>query len=206
MNAHRLVFLLPVLCISSACFRHAQPSPPAASDTPPPVKAAVSLPIAAPIPVPTPKSANSPAETDWPPGARAAGSASVVAPGYNSPEALNRALELRWSLADIKAFCIPERRHNPAYQNLVADTPETWKGRLYAEQETGFDRISWYATVRDGKLDAYSLDVYRGNDFWLLEGGDVTTMVNTHPRTTPDPSAPRFIGHATARSGQSNPR
>jgi hypothetical protein len=80
------------------------------------------------------------------------------------------------------------------FQNLLVDSPEAWKGRLYPNSRTGFDRISWYATVRDGRALEYSLEVYRGNDFWLLEIGSPET-VRTPPNVTPNTSEPRFIGH-----------
>jgi len=136
----------------------------------------------------------SPAAADWPPSARAAAYSPTATLGFDSPEGVSRLLEQRWSLADIQAFCIPERRHNDMYQNLVVDTPEAWKGRLYSDRRTGFDRISWYATVRDGHLQAYSLEAYRGTNFWSLEIGDPETF-HKPPQVTPDPSAPCFIGH-----------
>jgi hypothetical protein len=137
---------------------------------------------------------SSSADSDWPPSARAAVYSTTAAPSLNSPEGFSRLLEQRWSLADIRAFCIPERRHNDMYQNLVVSTPEVWKGRLYGDRPTGFDRISWYATVRDGSIQEYSLEVYRGSDFWSLEIGSPETL-RTPPQVTPDSSAPHFVGH-----------
>src|SRR5262245_15119537 len=67
-------------------------------------------------------------ETDWPPSARYGAYSTTATPNLTSPEGFNRLLEQRWSLADIRTFCIPERRHNPANQNLVA-MGEVWKGR-----------------------------------------------------------------------------
>src|ERR1041384_8067406 len=90
-------------------------------------------------------------ETDWPQSARAAVYSRTATPGFDSPEGVTRLLEQRWSLADIRTFCIPARRHNPMYQNLVVDSPQAWKGRLYSDQRTGFDWICWYATVRGGR-------------------------------------------------------
>src|SRR5262249_33997679 len=110
-------------------------------------------------------------ETDWPQSARIAVYPSTAAPSFASPEGLTSFLEHRWPLADIRRFCIPERRHNPGYQNLVLDTPEAWKGRLFENEQTGFDKISWYASVKGGRVVAYSLGVSRGRDFWLLEIG-----------------------------------
>jgi hypothetical protein len=134
--------------------------------------------------------------SDWPESARAAvySRTATATPGFDSPEGVTRILEQRWSLADIRAFCIQARRHNPEYQNLVVDWPEAWKGRLYSDQRTGFDRIFWYATVRDGRVLEYSLGVYRGDDFWLLEIGG-PDAADTPPNVTPDPSGAWFIGH-----------
>jgi len=142
----------------------------------------------------TPQERSRSVETDWPPSARAAVYSQAATPGFDSPEGVTRLLEQRWSLADVRAFCIPARRHNPMYQNLLVDSPEAWKGRLYSNQRTGFDRISWYATVRDGRVLEYSLEAYRGKDLWLLEIGSPET-VHTPPHVTPDTSEARFVGH-----------
>jgi hypothetical protein len=80
------------------------------------------------------------------------------------------------------------------YQNLVLDLPEAWKGRLYADQRTGFDAIRWYAAVREGRLVTYSLGVYRGQDYWLLEIGSPDS-IRRPPQVAPDPTAAHFIGH-----------
>lgn len=132
--------------------------------------------------------------TDWPQSARAAVHSQTATPGFDSPEGVTRLLEQRWSLADIRTFCIPARRHNPMYQNLVVDSPQAWKGRLYSDQRTGFDGMCWYATVRDGRLLEYSLGVYRGHDYWLLEIGSPYT-IHTPPLVSPDPKAAHFVGH-----------
>ena len=132
--------------------------------------------------------------SDWPESARAAVYSPTATPSFDSPEGVTRSLEQRWSLPDIRAFCIPERRHNDMYQNLVVTTPEVWKGRLYADRPTGFDRISWYATVHKSRVQEYSLEAYRGHDFWLLEIGNPET-VRTPPQIAPDVSDPSFVGH-----------
>lgn len=116
-------------------------------------------------------------------------------PKLTSPAEVTSALEARWSLDDIKTFCISERRHNPMYQNLVTDVGETWKGTLYENVPTGFDSISWYGTAVDGKLYEYSLNVSRGNDSWLLEIGNVDSFAKP-PNVSPAPSRPGFIGSA----------
>src|ERR1700739_1430711 len=120
-------------------------------------------------------------------------------PGFNSPEEVTSFLEKRWTLADIKRYAIPERRHNDEYQNLViVGFPETWTGRLYCDKSTGFDSIEWYATIeiRHSKhsLHEYSLGVIRGKDFWLLEIGSPTS-VKQPPNIEPDFRKPYFVGH-----------
>ncbi|MEM8671801.1 MAG: hypothetical protein AAGG48_30060 [Planctomycetota bacterium] len=107
-------------------------------------------------------------------------------------EGVTAMLEQRWSLDSIRTFCIPERRHNPAYQNLVAEG-DTWEGQLHPHAETGFDRIFWYATTQDDRLAEYSLNVQRGTDFWLLEIGNLESLKN-QPDFEPDPSEPHFVG------------
>jgi hypothetical protein len=116
-------------------------------------------------------------------------------PKLTSPAEVTAALEARWSLDDIKTFCIPERRHNPMYQNLVTDVGETWKGTLYENVPTGFDSISWYGTAVDGHLHEYSLNVSRGDAGWLLEIGNVEAFAKP-PNVSPAPSRPGFIGSA----------
>jgi hypothetical protein len=83
----------------------------------------------------------------------------------------------------------------PVYQ--VSAPPQAWKGRLYSDRRTGFDGICWYATVRDGHLLAYSLGVSRGNDFWLLEIGNPST-IRMPPQVSPDPNSDWFVGHRYA--------
>jgi hypothetical protein len=144
----------------------------------------------------------SPAASDFPVGARVAVYSPTATPGFDSPEAFTAWLEQRWSLSDIRAFCIPARRHKPLVQNLVPDSPEFWKGRLYAYTPTGFDQIWWYATVDQGRMEAYSLNVDRGDDSWLLEIRNRDSF-HTPPDVTPDPSQFRFIGDKGA-SGDSS--
>lgn len=131
-------------------------------------------------------------ETDWPDCARFGAYSTSATPTTTSPEGFTRLLELRWSLADIRTFCVPERCHNPAYQNLVA-MGEVWKGRLYPRLDTGFDRISWYANVGHGQIDKYSLGVQRGRQFWLLEIGSSESL-RVPPQVAPDWTAPCFVG------------
>jgi hypothetical protein len=111
---------------------------------------------------------------------------------FDSADGLTKALERRWPLTAIRTYCIPERRHNPAYQNLVAYSP-VWKGILFSRESTGFDKIAWYACLKKGRVDQYSLGVYRGKDFWLLEIGDQHTL-EAPPDYSPDPTAERFLG------------
>ena len=120
-------------------------------------------------------------------------SAAEVKVAFDSSDGLTKALERRWPLAAIRTYCIPERRHNPAYQNLVAESP-VWKGVLYSGESTGFDKIAWYATTRKGRVYEYSLGVNRRNDFWLLEIGDEQTL-QAPPNYSPDPNKDYFVGH-----------
>ena len=112
--------------------------------------------------------------------------------GFDSPEALTKLLERRWPVAAIQEFCIPERRHNDAYQNLVS-YGVVWKGNLHQGVPTGFDKIAWYATTKEGRADQYSLEAYRGKDFWLLEIAS-EEGVEKPPQFSPDPTKPRFVG------------
>ena len=118
-------------------------------------------------------------------------------PGFNSPEEVTAFLEKRWSLADVRKFAIPERRHNDAYQNLVTvGFSETWAGRLYCDKTTGFDSIEWYATVENDRVKDYSLNAIRGQDSWLLEiGGPGPDSVQSPPDVEPDFRKPYFVGH-----------
>lgn len=118
----------------------------------------------------------------------------TVTPGFESPEGLTRMLEERWSLEDIHAFCIPERRHNFYKQLLVTTAPNWWEGELYRNAETGFDQISWWADVKDGRAFVYCLEVRRGEDNWALEIGTPESVLKP-PVVTPDPSADRFFGN-----------
>jgi hypothetical protein len=112
---------------------------------------------------------------------------------FDSPDSLTKALERRWPLPAIRTYCIPERRHNHAFQNLVAYSPR-WEGTLYSGGANGFDKITWYASTKKGRVDQYSLGAYRGKDFWLLEIGDENT-VQSPPEYSPSPNNPRFVGH-----------
>jgi hypothetical protein len=120
-------------------------------------------------------------------------SASEAKKAFDSPQALTAMLEKRWPVAAIQQFCIPERRHDNGYQNLVA-MGVVWEGKLYENVATGFDEIRWYATTVDGRADLYSLGVKRGSDFWLLEIESEKT-VQLAPQFTPDPKRRGFVGH-----------
>jgi hypothetical protein len=118
---------------------------------------------------------------------------------FNSPEEITAFLEKRWSLADIRRYAIPERRHAELYQNLVPIAPEIWAGRLHCDKSTGFDSIEWYATIEKGhtkehSLKEYSLNAFRGKDFWLLEIGSPAS-VQKPPDIEPDFRKPYFVGH-----------
>ncbi|QDT92146.1 hypothetical protein [Gimesia algae] len=122
---------------------------------------------------------------------------------FASAAEVTAALEARWSLDDIKTYCVPERRHNPTCQNLVTDVGVTWEGTLYENEPTGFDSISWYGTAVEGRLHEYSLGVSRGENYWLLEIGNVDSF-DRQPRVAPDPSGPCFIGSAPPENQESD--
>jgi len=128
-----------------------------------------------------------------PPAVAVAVSAADAKIAFDSPDALTTMLERRWPVSAIQIYCIPERRHNNAYQNLVAFSPR-WEGVLHSGVATGFDKIAWYASTMNGRADKYSLGVYRGEDYWLLEGGS-EEGVQEPPEYSPDPSKPWFVGH-----------
>jgi hypothetical protein len=116
--------------------------------------------------------------------------------GFNSPEGLTKFLEQRWPLAGIQTFCIPERRHNQAFPNLAegVDSTVVWRGTLFSNQQTGFDKISWYANTKNNRVTEYSLGVTKGPDFWLLEIADEED-VRQPPDFAPDPKLDEFVGH-----------
>ena len=112
---------------------------------------------------------------------------------FDSAQALTSLREQRWPIAAIQGFCLPERRHNNRYQNLVAFAPR-WEGTLHNDVATDFDKMFWYATVKDGRADQFSLGVRRGKDFWLLEGGDEHSLQRP-PEFSPDSTKDWFVGH-----------
>jgi hypothetical protein len=82
-------------------------------------------------------------------------SATEAKVAFDSSSGLTNALEQRWPLAAIRIYCIPERRHKPEYQNLVPNGP-VWKGVLNPGESTGFDKITWYASTKNGRVNTYS--------------------------------------------------
>jgi len=112
---------------------------------------------------------------------------------FSSPEALTKFLEQRWPLSGIQTFSIPERRHNEQFENLGVEG-QVWRGSLFANQNTGFDEISWYANTKNGRATIYSLGARKGEDFWLLEIADEDD-VRQPPDFAPDPKLGEFVGH-----------
>lgn len=113
--------------------------------------------------------------------------------GFSSREQLEKLIEKRWPLWAIRTFCIPERRCDSGWQNLVTDTDVVWQGELYPDA-ADFDKIEWYATTEDGRALEYSLNAHRGRDLWVIE------ICSEHyvawpPDYSPDPSTERFVGH-----------
>jgi hypothetical protein len=112
---------------------------------------------------------------------------------FSSPEALTKFLEHRWPLKGVQTFCIPERRHNNAFQNLVMEG-SVWRGTLFPNQDSGFEEISWYANTKNGRATIYSLGARKGEDFWLLEIADEDD-VKQPADFAPDPKLGEFVGH-----------
>jgi hypothetical protein len=92
-----------------------------------------------------------------------------------SAQEVTALLEKRWPQKAIEDFCTPERRWNPLDQNLVPDGDKFWQGVLYEGKPTTFDKIDWYAGVKQNKIE-YSLNAWRGNGHWCLEIGNEKTL------------------------------
>ena len=88
---------------------------------------------------------------------------------------LNEALKARWPPDLIRAFCKSNPTTPSSFQNLVALGP-TWEGVLYEGEKTGFDKVWWYASLVDGKLDEYSLNATKGRKNWIIELGKQQTL------------------------------
>lgn len=116
-----------------------------------------------------------------------------ITAGLDSSAAFTRLLEQRWPLESIRMFCIPERRYNVMYQRPVLDPP-FMDGVLYADKETGFDRVAWRAHSANGRVSEFDLAVTSGTNIWVLEGGSVERLEKP-PSVTPDPHDPWFVGH-----------
>ena len=90
----------------------------------------------------------------------------------SSPVQLTAVLESRWPLVSILPACKAIGPFPKGGQNLVTVGQNTWEGVLHKGKRTGFDRIWWYARLKDDKLDKYSLNVVKGHRLWVLEIGD----------------------------------
>ena len=90
----------------------------------------------------------------------------------SSADQLSAVLESRWRVESIFPACNIVGPFPEDGQNLVTIGQETWEGVLYKGKNIGFDRIWWYASLKNGKLDKYSLNVSKGRTLWVLEIGD----------------------------------
>jgi hypothetical protein len=88
---------------------------------------------------------------------------------------LASALEARWELEMIRAYCGATPPTPDSIQNLVA-LGGAWRGSLQEAKPSGFDRVWWYATTRNGKLDKYSVNAIKGHKHWVIEIGDQWTL------------------------------
>jgi len=102
-------------------------------------------------------------------------------------EQLDEALKKRWPPEMIRGLCNSTPPTPGSFQNLVALGPK-WEGDMYAGEKTGFDRIWWYATLKDGKLDEYSLNATKGKKNWIVEMGTQRTLAR--PPITRDVKTP----------------
>lgn len=122
----------------------------------------------------------------------ASGAGRPGAPEVASPEELARLLEARWPREVIADFCRPETRHNPLYATpkLLGKTwkngqlaPEArWEGRLHAGAPD-LGEVTWRASVEEGRLHRYRVDVTRGEDHWLLDFGGAADLAQRFDST-----------------------
>jgi len=97
-----------------------------------------------------------------------------------SPNDLKLALETRWPLEMIRAYCSMVKPAPPYAQNLVADGDQRWEGQLYVGTNTSFDSIWWYAGVSGNSVKNYSLNATKGSNHWIIETcNDLTSF--SHP-------------------------
>lgn len=94
---------------------------------------------------------------------------------FDSAEALTRMLERRWPVAAIQAYSELEKEYDPEVPD-VANFDGFWKGTLYPGVDTGFDKIAWYATTLNGRVQQFTLGGWRGQYFAVLEVGSEETV------------------------------
>ena len=111
--------------------------------------------------------------------------------GIDSPQAVSRLLEQRWSPERIKDYCRPDTRHDPSYQNLVTMGDTSWEGQIYPGLTNELGAVTWYADVRKGKVYDLSLNVAKDGEYWLLEIAGPPTLTNK-PLTEMDVIARRL--------------
>jgi hypothetical protein len=88
---------------------------------------------------------------------------------------LSSALEVRWQLEMIRAYCEATPPTPDSVQNLVA-LGEEWHGTLHEDRAREFNRIWWYASTRDGQLDKYSVNAAKGRKHWIIEIGNEQSL------------------------------
>ncbi len=101
----------------------------------------------------------------------------------SNQEELNEALKARWPLNLLRTYCKAIPPTPGSFQNLVA-LGKSWEGTLYVDGKTGFDKVWWYASLEGNKLDQYSLNATKGTNNWIVELGNLRTLV--HPPRIPD--------------------
>jgi len=88
---------------------------------------------------------------------------------------LASALEARWGMEMIRAYCDAMHPTPNSIQNLVA-LGEEWRETLHEGKPSGFDHVWWYASTRNGKLNKYSVNATKGRKHWIIEIGDEQTL------------------------------
>ena len=90
---------------------------------------------------------------------------------------LAAAIQARWTLARIRAYCASTAPTSRGIQNLVA-LGEAWHGNLHENEASEFDRLWWYASTRSGKLDKYSVNATKGRKHWIIEIGNERSLAD----------------------------
>jgi hypothetical protein len=98
----------------------------------------------------------------------------------DSPQKLQTALEARWPQPLLEKFCRKVRPTPGTFQNLVWNQ-DHWEGILHPESHEPHTKYSWYASITNGVLKEYSVNVTKPGKHWLIEIGDIKSL-KTKPK------------------------